>query len=479
MTAVYTLDQHIDNINLINKLISKVAAIKYEQEGFSLINLLADFVSRNQQYNDMKSFLVLAEALVDAIEYCNSDEFSNNVFSKIFANISSNLSDLLEEINSLYKINLYFVGRDKYKLIDKILNSKVNLIFSREIIKSEKTFNILIVSEETYNEVLDIHEFEKVIYYDRFMNNSFSVMQKIYHQYYDYYYLLNSIEKAKEFKTEGIIVGLSYSLFGIDEHKLRENIVNLSLPSQDLYYSFKIAKDVIQKNNNIEKCIIGTSYYSLYWDMSKSKSDGFSRIQDVYYPIFKDSHNFNYIEKADKISLQRFADKYINFIFNVNEMGDQFAKLLFKSYGSYFNNTKTREACSLLKIKKLDSLNKNEKLSLARERVNTHNKLSTYRDTKNEYVSIMEEFLKYLCSKNVEPIVINFAATRYYNKFFNTEYIKEYKEVINKLSKVYEFDFVDLNDFNIFTEEDFVDFDHLNNTGASKVSAILRRLKKY
>lgn len=79
---------------------------------------------------------------------------------------------------------------------------------------------------------------------------------------YDYTFLSRKIvEAATNKKLRILCVGSSYSLFGIIEKKLKHKAINLSLPSQDLYYAYKIAERVVTNNDNIKYCIIGCSYY--------------------------------------------------------------------------------------------------------------------------------------------------------------------------------------------------------------------------
>lgn len=477
MKQPYTLNQHFNNISLIEKFNNTIVTIKNNQEKLNFINLLKDFIQKNEYYSSIQSFSILKQTLVDFIEYYHIDNYSNNELNERFINVVSTINSLFQEINNLYKVNLYFKGKDKYGLLENIIKANITLKLSGDIIKSDKIFNILVISEDTYNEDLNLNDFHKVIYYDKFINNSLSLVKQIYQQDYDYHYILNAIDKAKDSNIETIIVGSSYPLYGINEDNLNGHAVQLSLPSQDLYYSFKIAKDVIEKNNNIKKCIIGTAYWLFYVDLSKCSSlEASLRIPSVYYPLFQDSHNYSYIGESQKKSLQDFVDKEINYIFNVSELNKQLNKIVFKTYKSYFNDLKTRQGCSLLGNRTLSSLTIDEKFNFAKERAYSHNKIRLYPDTKDEYIDILKEFLIYLSTKKIKPVIVNFATTKYYNEFFDTEYISEYKKIINNLSTLYNFKFVDLNDYDIFTEEDFVDFDHMGDTGALKVSKILSDL---
>lgn len=477
MMLEYTFAQHISNIYSIKNIIISAENANCQSEKFTIVNSIADFTENIQTYLHIKSFSVLVQYLVEIIEYCNSDNYSNKGFNEKFDMLIDDIRYLLKEIKDFYNINVYFKGNDKYNLFNNILNSNVIFKSSEEIINNNKGFNILVISEETCIEELNNNDFDKVINYDSFMNDCFNTVEKIYYNNYDYHYLINSIDKAKDPCTDGIIVGASYALRGIDESILKGKVVQLSLPSQDLYYSFKIAKEIIEENSNIKKCFIGTGYWSFHTDISKSPKDGFPRIQNVYYPLFKDSHNYDYRGSVKLQSLNDFVDIFASYIFNISKINRYFDKLVFMiNKSSYFNQNFDRDKSSILQSREFSSLNVDEKYNFGEARANAHNGFLTYADTFDESINIIKEFLGYLCSKNIKAIIVNFPVTDYYYKFFDKEYISLYNNLIKELSKLYKFKFIDLNNLDIFNESDFVDFDHLNYRGALKVSNILKDL---
>lgn len=473
MIEKYKFDRHINNIKILEEIINGLNSKHVQYEA---INILADYIQNNQIYSYMQSYSILLNIVVEIIEYCNSNNFSNQEFKNKNSKLIVKTINFLNEINSKYKVNLYFKGKDKYNLVDKIAKLNVDLKRNEEMIKNENIFNILVYSEETYDEKIKSCSYDKVIKYDKFMNDNFDMVQKLYNNNYDYNYLINSIDKAKETDTKGIIVGASYPLHGIDENEIDVNMVQLSLPSQDLYYSFKIAKEIIQNNTNINKCYIGTAYWSLYSDISKCPNDGYARIQNVYYPIFGDSHNYKYSNKLSTKILHEFVERELGYIFDIDLINSEFNKIVYKSYRTYFNRDRTREFCSMLGNEKMELINVEEKNQFARGRVDNHNKLRKYKDVFDENVAILRAFLRYLSSKNVKPIIVNFITTEYYNNFFDKGYILEYNNIIKELKDEFVFEFIDLNGFSIFKETDFVDIDHMSDEGALKVSKILNEM---
>lgn len=78
------------------------------------------------------------------------------------------------------------------------------------------------------------------------MNDMFVISEKIYYENYDYNYLSKTLEKCKRENIETLVVGNSYPLTGIDSKLLSNISENLSISSQDLYYSYKLAESYKQ-----------------------------------------------------------------------------------------------------------------------------------------------------------------------------------------------------------------------------------------
>lgn len=473
----YTFENHINNMKLLKRMSKVIKVEKKEEYKFRLVNPLIDFIRKNQQYSFMQSFLKLSDSVEYVLELCNDEEHSESISNKKNEQISYEIINVIQEIINKYELHVYFIGEDEYRLFDSIINPNIKIIDTlKKISYSEYIFNILVIDKENCAEELDMYHFDKVIYYNKFIDDSFNLAMKIYNSQYDYNYLRYSLEKAKKANINGIVVGTSYSMYGIDESMLEGDVVNLSLASQDLYYSYKIAKNIISHNNNIKKCFIGTGFWSFYMDVSKSLDDGVPRIQNVYYPILLDSHNYEYEGNIKNQTLANYIDDEIKYIFNISKLDDRFNEFIFQGYETYFNTSRTKNNNNMLGMNKLVSMSLEDKLKVAKIRAGSHNELIKYKETKNENIFILTEFLEYLCNKNIKPIIINFATTRYYFKFISLEHITEYNEVISELSKKYKFEFIDLNNYDIFEDDDFVDMDHMSDKGTFKVNEVLNNI---
>ncbi|MDU4891635.1 MAG: hypothetical protein E6344_16400 [Clostridium sp.] len=467
--------EFLDKAIYLLKNIDKVDSVE-------VINSIADFLQRNYQYQNMKSFEETVDKLVNIIEDFNANK---EVKGDKIKSLALSLEELSGNLKKQNEIKLFFYGKDKYHMLDKVLNLNISFIedinkYIRKVeSKDEFSSYILVVSEETTSTELDYKTyFDCIVYYDKLMNYLFDIGEKIYYSNYDYYYLSNELGKSKEKDVDTIIVGNSYPLTGIKAELLKSKAINLSLSSQDLYYSFQLAKKAISNNTKIKRCIIGSGYYLVNHDLSRSKSeDAINRVKNVYYPILNDKHNS---DKVDVVPIETIndilKDSMIRLIFDLNYLDQYFKSLIHISNKSYFNSTFTREMNSMLRGVKLRNISDEEKWKLGQLRANQHNKLTKYTKTTEEYNKIFNEFINFLSENGVTPIVVIFPSTQYYSNFLNEQYAKEFYNIIDCLESKCKTKIIDFSKKDIFVEDDFIDFDHMGDSGAKKITVELNKV---
>lgn len=451
----------------------------------SIVNSLADLIQFNNQCEYIELFNNLADLIVNVIEQFNSKaDYQYINIENIVDNLKVTLNKLKTDIINRIKINIYFYGDDKYNILQKALIKEFKVISDfneySNIDKKlqEHQLNILILSEETRSFNLEDNVyFDDIIYYDTVMNYMFNISEKIYYSNYDYNYLLKSLEKAVHKDIDTIVVGNSYPLTGIDVNLLDSKCVSLALSSQDLYYSYKLAQLAINNNENIKRCIIGAGYYLVNHDLSRSKSeDARSRVKNVYYPILMDKHNSEQVDNIEILNLRSIlSDSTIDYIFDLTFLDAYFKDLIFRDNNGYFNLNFDRKINNMLGKVKLSDLKEEEKYQLGRCRADQHNKLSKYTNTTDEYNHVFNEFMKFLNNKNIEPILVVFPSTKYYNKFLNKNYEESFYTIVSEISEKFEIKIIDFSKNDIFEESDFIDFDHMSEVGAIKIT---KKLKK-
>lgn len=454
----------------------------YRDEIADLVNFIADFLQYNQEYKILKTFNLLANKIVEIIE--GFDEQNGNDIYTIKELVSS-LQMFRDDLNSNINVQYYFYGKDKYNLLKKCIKQDVKIIKNdKELIdfkmsKKKESIKVLILSEETAEISLENEMyFNEIIYYDKLMNHMFDICEKIYYSNYDYNYLIKSLEKCKSKDVDTIVVGNSYPLTGIETRLLKLNAVNLSLSSQDLYYSYQLAKKVIIDNKNIKNCVIGAGYYLVNHDLSKGKNEySINMVKNVYYPILKDKHNSENVEKIEILNLDNIInDNVIKEMFDLDYLDYYFKDLIYRDNNGYFNINFTREMNSALRGISLSKISYEEKMKLGKIRAEQHNNLSKYSKTIYEYKAIFNEFTKFLNENNVKVTVVVFPTTQYYSKFLKKDYKYEFYNVIDELKNKFDIRIIDFSLENIFSEEDFIDFDHMSGIGSNKVTTKLNNI---
>lgn len=154
-----------------------------------------------------------------------------------------------------------------------------------------KANDIIIISNfDTTFSKEDLSDYTFLIYEDFLDKIKKNIIQE-YNYNYDYYYLKNALIQACDPNVTTIIAGSSYGLFGIDSSMLTHE-VNLSLSSQDLYYSLKGIYQVCNNNSNIQNIVLCMGYYDFFCDLSKTQNvDEIQRVAQVYNPLYLDVHN--------------------------------------------------------------------------------------------------------------------------------------------------------------------------------------------
>ena len=152
----------------------------------------------------------------------------------------------------------------------------------------------------------------------RFLNN------------YDYCYLdsMHWLLDTKRVHPETIITGLSYGLEAIDCSCLNRPALSFCMHSQDLFYDVHHIVRALKNNTDlvVKNCVFALGYYSFHYDLSQTMFK--QRCLDIYYPLFKTTHNL-YVEDSQKNeALERVTD---------TEFVDAF-HAYFENKPSYFND---------------------------------------------------------------------------------------------------------------------------------------------
>lgn len=268
---------------------------------------------------------------------------------------------------------------------------------------------------------------------------------------------------SNEKNFTGILTGLSYVQKGVNEKLLRGNFVNLANPGQDLFYDFEMFKYAYSQteiSENLQYAIIGLSYYSFHYDLSRSANE--ARV-NYYYPITKSMHNneranqylyyHHMLEKVESDILQQG-----HFLAAFEPEKDYFQKIINDGYSAEYDCQKQtyEEIIEGIESIKRD-FNKNYPITVA------------------ENKEILRGYLEFLVANSIKPIIMICPVTKLYQSFTPKAFKHELYEIINKLSSEIHFQFLDYYSSDEFDDSDFYDPSHMNYKGAEKLSNILNR----
>ncbi|WP_250454814.1 tetratricopeptide repeat protein [Clostridium tertium] len=329
--------------------------------------------------------------------------------------ICMKFNELFDEWNVVKIINLEILYNNEYIL--NLENYKYDFIFVVEDIDKNK----ILKSIKKYN--------KKNIYF--FEDYKLSVIEGL-----DY----KILDMLRRNKINGIITGLSYAEVGIKED-INDNFINFSFSSQDLYYDFKLIKYLFnfkQVKDNLKYVIINMGYYSFDYDMTKTNAR--NRIHR-YINYFEDYHNNESLMELDII--RSFYEKGITF----------------------------KEYIDMNKLKEETILTLNDSKGIYEAQKNSS---MDYEVTRKENEKILEEYIVFLKENSIVPIIAICPTSKYYRDNFNINKRNIFYNILDRLKYKYNFQVVDYFDSDLFEDDDFWDYSHLNGKGAEKFTKILK-----
>lgn len=231
-----------------------------------------------------------------------------------------------------------------------------------------------------------------------------------------------------------LVLGSSHGDFG---YIAKEDEFNLSLTSQDLYYSYKL--------------------YEKYANLSQLKNI------ILFYSVF--SNGFI----LDKTSLKEIALSYKMFFDIPIVHNCLYLKLRNLSFPKYL--------CKVIKTeiifcngnnKHTENLFMNTKEITANERAKAHKKTYNRPDKQIKWLKLLIQ----LANKNKHRVFIVISpATKEYKSYLVSE-----SNLFTEIKELKHCKIIDLYNSNLFEQEDFGDWDHLNENGAKKLSNYVRNL---
>lgn len=351
--------------------------------------------------------------------------------------------------NHLYSFIPYIMDKNKCEIIT-VLNNGVGI--------EEYDYDyILNCSDSIISEVKGmIVKPGKVIDFSRWFLKFFD------YEFYKTYYEFNDREKD----YEGIITGISYHEVAIDTKKMDKNFYNFAISGEDLFFNYNKVKDLILNKNikSLKYVILGLSYYSFQYDLSKTQSSFGKFRSNIYFPFYNTMHNYSeriesiqFYEEFKKNGGEIFLDNYERIIYEMTRSNVECN--WHKMINSTFNSEKLTKEEADYEINEI-----------------TNNGNKNYPMTVLENREIFKKYLDLLKANNIKPFIVICPVTNFYRKYFSKTIRKEFYGIIENFKKEYKFEVFDFYESKEFSDEDFYNPSHLNITGAEKFTKMINDL---
>ncbi|MBS4980549.1 MAG: hypothetical protein KHZ72_04170 [Lachnospiraceae bacterium] len=365
-----------------------------------------------------------------------------------------------------------------YYIKDESINENILRMFLKDDVCMERLHPeeiemmeegaVLVISDQRKE---NFQKDASVIVWEELFLHLYKYVRELYLKNFDYYYLCYNMEKAKRTDITNLIIGSSYARFGMKEAFFNEKTVNLSLVSQDFYYAVKIADEILETNRNVRNIIIGCGYYSFNSDLSRTKSNELNRISNVYYPIFHDMHH--------AVVLPPATSKMKSELLDMERIEQIISKDLLGQRGeAYFLNADMQENAKLCTWERTSAcwrdLTEEEKYKGAMQRTATHNKIRNRETTFQENQKILQAFIKRCNECKIEVWVVVLPFTKAYLQQLDQAVYRQFIEGLDQIDGM--FHSIDFNETDLFTDDDFIDSDHLAESGAYKVSVLMEEI---
>ena len=291
---------------------------------------------------------------------------------------------------------------------------------------------------------------------------------------YDYYWLKYTMDRGIGEQVRYLLTGHSLARFGINDRDV-PGLINLAFLSQDYYYSYRIIEKALDNIHTLKHIVIGTGYLSPYMDLSRTRNKNeLGRIVRVYGRYFQDIHHMdareyermrseilpgNHDGPGDAVSGNRFSE-------------DSFFRLYCERKDDYF--CKERDRQSLSEFVWAD-ITEDERYCAAKRRTDYHNRLTAHQETFEENSSVLQRIARLCRAKGVLLSLAVFPSNRYYRSTLDPRLQEGYRKQIALIPEEYrplQWDLFDSEEFD--SVNDFIDTDHLNDRGASKMTAMMR-----
>jgi hypothetical protein len=253
-------------------------------------------------------------------------------------------------------------------------------------------------------------------------------------------------------RIETLVLGSSHAFYGINPEYLMPNSFNLAAPGQDFYFDYQLLVKYIDSLVALKAVILPVSYHSFYNSLEFSSADD-NRV-DFYYHVHKIKASKKHSAVLSNIRLSSYGIR----------RGTYFAFLEKK-------NIKLTKGHLSYQSDELSILNTTDPASVINNINDYHKIMNTEFLTWN--TKWLNESIKLLLKKGIVPILITTPVFKTHSNNLDPKYAKGMQELTRLICKQHNLTYFNLMKSKQFNEKDFYNANHLNGSGAIKLSNIL------
>lgn len=295
---------------------------------------------------------------------------------------------------------------------------------------------------------------------------------------YDRLYLTAKLSKIQNEQSRILLAGSSYTMTGLLENKMPYPSVNLAVNAQDLYYTLLSVKEAISRSQNMDTIVISFAYYFFFSNMNDNPSDYMlSILSKIIYPIYKKLNGYK--GELKEISVKVDESPICEAIVDISVIRDLYYSAVIKELGNmqYFNRIKKRPEYGLLNYSFLEKTDE-QNFAAGKVRAEGHNAgFDIDRGVINR--ELLDKFLDNMEELNKKIILFIPPATKFYKESVSKDMINSYQQLVMPIVNSHKCcALIDLFNSQEFNEQDFQDYDHVNEKGAEKLSEIIAKYIK-
>jgi len=272
----------------------------------------------------------------------------------------------------------------------------------------------------------------------------------------------NSYDTKRDFfeeqleEIEVLILGSSQAYRGINPDHIAFRAFNLAMVSQSLYYDYHLLLKYIDRMKKLKYVVVTLSYFSFGYRMADSSE----RWRPYFYYHFWD---------ISSSTLNVWDPKYVSYIalygrrhvleYAINRFDVNSNDILRNGFPNPTDDDNTHLV--------IDDIS-------GKERVDLHHSLMKLENYHDNYETC-SNMIALLRDRGIEVLLIRMPVYETYSRFVNPDFVERNRAIIYELAGIYNIKYLDFQAGNIFALSDYYDDDHLNKSGAKKLSEIINK----